>query len=257
MDPAPTWAELDDACLGISSEAQALAGPLRDTGAGSAPASGLSRLLARVLQPVWLSAEALAAVAEAEFTLAPDLAECALEDLTAITVRNLEGGGLALTWLGNRGFHVLVAHRVIHSLWARGQQATALAIKAGLNPLGVDIHPAASFGRRIFLDHGVGLVVGETATIGDDASIWHGVTLGSTLMQQGDRHPKIGPGAILGAGATVLGNIAVGEGAIVAAGSLVLRPVPPFTTVAGNPASQKAGYRHPFGYGPKRSSEVQ
>ena len=101
------------------------------------------------------------------------------------------------------------------------------------------------------------MVVGETATVGDDASIWHGVTLGSTLMQQGDRHPKIGPGAILGAGATVLGNIAVGEGAIVAAGSLVLRPVPPFTTVAGNPASQKAGYRHPFGYGPKPSSEVQ
>ena len=257
MDAAATWAELSDVCLGIASAAPALAGPLRDTVTEATPALGLPRLLARVLQPTWISGEALSAVAEAEFGLTPDLAARALEDLAAITARNLDSGGLAWTWLANRGFHVMVAHRVIHSLWTRGQQSTALAVKAGLNPLGVDIHPAASFGRRIFLDHAVGLVVGETATVGDDVSIWHGVTLGSTLMQDGDRHPKIGPGAILGAGATVLGNIAIGEGAIVAAGSLVLRPVPPFTTVAGNPAAPKPGYRHPFGYGPVPSSEVQ
>ena len=257
MDPAATWAELGDACLEIASENLGLAGAFRDTIPLGFPGRGLSRLLARVLQPAWLSAEALAAVAEAEFALAPDLAVSALEDLAAITDRNLESGGLACTWLGNRGFHVLVTHRVIHSLWARGQQATALALKAGLNPLGVDIHPAASFGRRIFLDHGVGVVVGETAKVGDDVSIWHGVTLGSTLMQEGDRHPKIGRGVILGAGATVLGNIAVGEGAVIAAGSLVLKAVQPFTTVAGNPAALQAGYTHPFGYGPKPSSEVQ
>lgn len=257
MDPAATWAALQDACSGISSSAPALAGPVRETVVEASLAQGIARLLGRVLQPVWLSADGVVAMAELEFSRAPDLAAIVMEDLATITDRNLESGGTAWTWLGNRGFHVMATHRLIHSLWTGGHQAMALALKAGLSPLGADIHPAVHFGRRIFLDHGVGVVMGETATIGDDVSIWHGVTLGSTLMQGGDRHPKVGPGAILGAGATVLGNISVGEGAIVAAGSMVLRPVPPFTVVAGNPAAPKAGYRHPFAFGPKRSSEVQ
>ncbi len=149
---------------------------------------------------------------------------------------------------------MLAAHRLVHALWVGGQTSLALAIKAGTASLGVDIHPAAIFGRRIFLDHGVGFVVGETACVEDDVSIWHGVTLGSTLMAHGDRHPKIRRGAVIGAGATVLGNIEIGEGAIIASGSVVVRPVSPFTTVAGNPARLKPGYRHPFGYTPTNMS---
>ena len=230
---------------------------LRDTVPDAYPAEGLSRLLGRVLHAVWLRADETVSLAATRFRTDPDLVAAALGDLSTIALRNLERGGLAWFWLANRGFHVMLAHRLIHSLWRAGEHATALALKAGPAPLGVDIHPAVPFGRRIFLDHGVGLVVGETPTIGDDVSIWHGVTLGSTLMQDGGRHPKVGAGAILGAGATILGNIVVGEGAVVAAGSVVLHPVPPFTVVAGNPAVPKPGYRHPFGYSPKPGSEAQ
>lgn len=150
--------------------------------------------------------------------------------------------------MGNRGFHILLAHRVANRLWLAGNRPLALAVKSSASHLGADIHPGARFGRSIFLDHGVGLVVGETAAVEDDVSLWHGVTLGSTLMESGDRHPKIHRGAVIGAGATILGNIDIGEGAIIAAGSVVLRSVPPFTVQAGNPAQLKPGYRHPFGY---------
>ena len=99
-----------------------------------------------------------------------------------------------------------------------------------------DIHPAARFGQGIFLDHATGLVVGETAVIGDDVSMLHGVTLGGSGKVAGDRHPKISSGVMIGAGAKILGNIVVGENARVAAGSVVLRDVPAHATVAGVPA---------------------
>ena len=101
---------------------------------------------------------------------------------------------------------------------------------------GVDIHPAARFGRGILLDHATGLVVGETAVVGNQVSILQSVTLGGTGKVDGDRHPKIGDGVLISAGAKILGNIVVGEGAKVGAGSVVLKEVPPHTTVAGVPA---------------------
>ena len=143
-------------------------------------------------------------------------------DLETIHRLNFEPGGRLGIWLGGRGFHVLAAWRVAHALWMSGQQALALAWKTGAGVLGADIHPAAQIGPGIFLDHGIGVVIGETAVIEPEVCLWHGVTLGSTLMQEGDRHPKIRRGAILGAGATILGNIEIGEGAVVAAGSMVL-----------------------------------
>ena len=100
----------------------------------------------------------------------------------------------------------------------------------------VDIHPGAAFGAGVFLDHGTGITVGETARVGDDVSMLHAVTLGGTGAVRGDRHPKIGRGVLLGAGAKVLGNIEVGDYAKVASGSVVLRPVPTGCTVAGVPA---------------------
>jgi len=256
VDVARGWKDLAGACASVASSSPALAAGLEDTVLSATPAQGLARLLGRTLHPVWLPRAGIEVVARTEFERAGDLVAAVLEDLQAISARNLEPGGAAWTWLGGRGFHILAAHRVIHALWTGGQPPVALAMKAGLAPLGADIHPAARFGRRIFLDHGVGLVVGETATIGDDVSIWHGVTLGSTLMQDGDRHPKVGPGAVIGAGATVLGNVSIGEGAIVASGSVVLKAVPSFTVVAGNPATPRPGYRHPYGYSSPGKSEV-
>jgi serine O-acetyltransferase len=256
MDLSEAWSGLQAACGGLAVKSPAIATVFHDTLLDASPEQGLARLLGKVLCPAWLSAADLVAIAQAEFERSPAVIMAAMEDLDAITGRNLESGGVAWTWIGNRGFHVLIAHRVIHALWSAGSEETALAVKASLASLGVDIHPAACFGQRIFLDHAIGLVVGETAVIEDDVSIWHGVTLGSTLMQSGDRHPKIRRGAIIGAGAIVLGNIEVGEGAIVASGSVVLRPVPPFSVVAGNPAAAKPGYRHPFGYPASSHEEI-
>ncbi len=100
----------------------------------------------------------------------------------------------------------------------------------------VDIHPAAKFGSGVFMDHATGIVIGETAAVGDDVSMLHAVTLGGTGAERGDRHPKIGKGVLLGAGAKVLGNIVIGEYAKIASGSVVLKPVPAHCTAAGVPA---------------------
>lgn len=258
MQCSATWDALREASRRISLDAPELSAALSETVLDGSPAQGLARLLGRMLRPAWISSAMLVELAEGEFTRQPALAAAALDDLAAISTRNLEPGdpGAAWTWLGHRGFHVLATHRLVHGLWSSSRQPLALAVKAGAALLGADIHPAARIGRRVFLDHGVGLVVGETAVIEDDVSVWHGVTLGGTLMESGDRHPKIRRSAVIGAGATVLGNIEVGEGAVVAAGGVVTRAVPPFTLVAGNPAAPKPRYRHPFGYAPRNIEEV-
>jgi len=100
----------------------------------------------------------------------------------------------------------------------------------------VDVHPAARIGKGILIDHGTGVVIGETAVIGDDVSMLHEVTLGGTGKETGDRHPKVGNGVLIGAGAKILGNIKIGDGSKIAAGSIVLNEVPPHSTVAGIPA---------------------
>ncbi|ADH89323.1 serine O-acetyltransferase [Ancylobacter novellus DSM 506] len=136
-----------------------------------------------------------------------------------------------------KGFHAIQTHRLAHWLWKNGRKDFALYLQSRSSSVNqVDINPAAPFGRGIFFDHATGIVVGETAVIEDDVSILQGVTLGGTGKEHGDRHPKIRRGVLLGAGAKVLGNIEVGHCARVAAGSVVLKPVPPRTTVAGVPA---------------------
>ncbi|CAN6813349.1 unnamed protein product [Brassica oleracea] len=137
-----------------------------------------------------------------------------------------------------KGYHALQAYRVAHKLWNQGRTLLALALQSRISEVvfGIDIHPAAKIGEGILLDHGTGVVIGETAVISNHVSILHGVTLGGTGKETGDRHPKIGEGALLGACVTVLGNISIGVGAMVAAGSLVLKDVPPHSVVAGNPA---------------------
>ena len=136
-----------------------------------------------------------------------------------------------------KGFHAIQAHRLAHWLHGRGRRDFALYLQSRSSEVfQTDINPAARFGRGIFLDHATGLVVGETAVVEDDVSMLHGVTLGGTGKQGGDRHPKIRRGVLIGAGAKILGNIEVGRCARVASGSVVLHPVPCNTTVVGVPA---------------------
>jgi serine O-acetyltransferase len=136
-----------------------------------------------------------------------------------------------------KGFHAIQTFRLAHWLWAKGRKDFAYYLQSRSSAVfQCDIHPAARIGRGIFLDHATGLVAGETAVIGDDVSMLHDVTLGGTGNENGDRHPKIGHGVMIGAGAKILGNIEVGHCARIAAGSVVLKPVPHNTTVAGVPA---------------------
>lgn len=136
-----------------------------------------------------------------------------------------------------KGFHAIQTHRLAHWLLSKGRRDLSLYLQSRASSVfQTDINPAARIGKGIFLDHATGLVVGETARIGDNVSILHGVTLGGTGKEGADRHPKIGDGVLIGAGAKVLGNIEVGACSRVAAGSVVLKSVPPCTTVAGVPA---------------------
>jgi serine O-acetyltransferase len=136
-----------------------------------------------------------------------------------------------------KGFHAIQAHRLTHFLWRNGERDFSLYLQSRSSEVfQTDIHPAARFGQGIFLDHATGLVVGETAVVGDDVSMLHDVTLGGSGKEAGDRHPKISRGVMIGAGAKILGNIQVGENARIAAGSVVLSSVPPNATVAGVPA---------------------
>ncbi|XP_031386070.1 serine acetyltransferase 4-like [Punica granatum] len=136
-----------------------------------------------------------------------------------------------------KGYHSLQSYRVAHALWNQGRKVLALALQSRISEVfGVDIHPAAKIGEGILLDHGTGVVIGETAVIGDRVSLMQGVTLGGTGNEVGDRHPKVGAGALIGASATILGNIRIGKGAMIAAGSVVLKHIPSHSMVAGIPA---------------------
>ena len=129
------------------------------------------------------------------------------------------------------------SYRLAHRLWLDGRHDLALFLQMRCSEVfGVDIHPAALVGQGIMIDHAHSIVIGETAAIGNDVSMLHSVTLGGTGKEGGDRHPKIGDGVLIGAGAKVLGNINVGQCSRIAAGSVVLKDVPPCTTVAGIPA---------------------
>ncbi len=136
-----------------------------------------------------------------------------------------------------KGYQAVQTHRFAHALYKAGRIDLAYYLQSRISQeYQVDIHPAVPIGRGFFLDHATGVVVGETAVIADNVSVLQGVTLGGTGKEEGDRHPKIGPGVLIGAGAKVLGNIDVGPCSRIAAGSVVLKPVPPKTTVAGVPA---------------------
>jgi len=169
----------------------------------------------------------------------PALGEAFRADIMATVDRDPAAHRFIDPLLYFKGFHAIQTHRLAHWLWKKGRKDFALYLQSRSSAaFATDINPNARIGRGIFLDHATGLVVGETAVIDDDVSILHGVTLGGTGKENDDRHPKIRRGVMLGAGAKILGNIEVGHCSRVAAGSVVLKPVPPNTTVAGVPAKE-------------------
>lgn len=167
----------------------------------------------------------------------PELADDFRADLVATFDRDPATERFLEPLLYFKGFHAIQTHRLAHSLWRKQRKDFAYYLQSRASAVfQCDIHPAARIGRGIFLDHATGLVVGETAVIEDDVSMLHGVTLGGTGKEGGDRHPKIRHGVLIGAGAKILGNIEVGPCSRVAAGSVVVHPVPRNVTVAGVPA---------------------
>lgn len=191
------------------------------------------------------------------------LGEVFRSDLSAYVDRDPACERFSEPLLYFKGFHALQTHRLSHELWAQGRQDFALYLQSQSSRIfGIDIHPAAHIGQGIMIDHGSGIVIGETAVVGDNVSILHDVTLGGSGKEQGDRHPKISDNVMIGAGAKILGNIMVGCCSRVAAGSVVLKDVPPDTTVAGVPAKivGEAGCSEPArlmdqslkGLGPKK-----
>lgn len=180
------------------------------------------------------------------FTDDQEIIRVVKDDLRAVKERDPACFSYVHCFLHFKGFLACQAHRVAHKLWSQNRKILALLIQNRVSEvLALDIHPGAKIGRGILFDHATGVVVGETAVIGDNVSILHNVTLGGTGKIGGDRHPKIGDGVLIGAGTCVLGNVRIGEGAKIGAGSVVLKDLPARTTAVGNPAKLIGGKDNP------------
>lgn len=233
-----TWQELREEVRSLAEAEPILASYLHATVINHRELEdSLSYLLAGKLASPDLPAMSLREVIAQAFSASPSIREAIRIDLAAAVDRDPAAQGRANPFLNHKGFHSLQAHRVSHWFWSNGRRALALYLQSRISEVfSVDIHPAAVMGHGIFIDHGTGVVIGETAVVGNDVSMLQGVTLGGTGKEEGDRHPKIESGVLLSAGAKVLGNIRVGAGSKVGAGSVVLQDVPPHTTVVGVPA---------------------
>ncbi len=167
----------------------------------------------------------------------PSLLRLLKEDVTCVRSRDPAARGHFETLLTYPGVHAVIWHRLAHRLWRAGWRFPARLLSwLGRFLTNIDIHPGARIGRRFFIDHGAGVVIGETAEVGDDVTIYHGVTLGGTTWSRAKRHPTIEAGVLIGAGAKILGPITIGRGARVGANSVVVEDAPPNVTVVGIPA---------------------
>lgn len=200
--------------------------------------AAMSARLAAKLAGAELPHADLLDVIHAAYSDQPALLVAACADLAAVRDRDPSNDEILTPFLYFKGFLALQGHRIAHWLWTHDRRHLARHIQSRCSEvLSIDIHPAAAMGCGIMLDHGNGLVIGETAVVEDDVSILQNVTLGGTGKETGDRHPKIRRGVLIGAGAKILGNIEIGAFSKVAAGSVVVKPVPAHCTVAGVPAA--------------------
>jgi serine O-acetyltransferase len=160
-----------------------------------------------------------------------------IEHLDSIRERDPAARGRLEIFLLYSGFHAMLHYRFAHWLWQVGLPlAGRIVSQCSRVVTGIEIHPAAKIGRRLFIDHGMGVVIGETATLGDDVTLYHDVTLGGTSWQQGIRHPQVGNRVIVGAGAQLLGPIRIGDGAHIGSNAVVVKDVPAGATMVGVPA---------------------
>ena len=238
QDPPPVWAALRNQAEHVAATEPALASMLHAVILSHGDMAGaLAYQLARKLGDQELRAMSVREMCEQAYDADPGLIEAAHADLRAVFERDPACKGYLQPFLFFKGFQALQTHRIAHWLWRESRETLAFHLQSRVSELfQLDIHPGATIGQAIFIDHGTGIVIGETAVVGDEVSMLHGVTLGGTGAQRGDRHPKIGRGVLIGAGAKVLGNIEVGDYAKIASGSVVLRPVPAHCTAAGVPA---------------------
>src|SRR5665213_1537772 len=241
VDPTiapPVWAALRNEAEAAAKSESALASVLAAVILNHETlGDALSYQLARKLGDQELRGMTLRDICDEAYQSVPDLLDMAEADLKAVFERDPACKGYVQPFLFFKGFQALQTHRVAHWLWSQGRETLAFFLQSRMSELfQVDIQPGARIGRGVFVDHGTGIVIGETAVIGDDVSMLQGVTLGGTGAERGDRHPKIGKGVLLGAGAKVLGNIQIGDYAKIASGSVVLKPVPSGCTAAGVPA---------------------
>lgn len=184
-----------------------------------------------------MSEQILREIADQAYETDPELGQSARADVTAVFDRDPACLRLIQPILFFKGYQAIQAYRIGHWLWQNGRKDMSYFVQMRVSEVfGVDIHPNARIGKGIMIDHAHSIVIGETAVVGDNVSMLHSVTLGGTGKEDGDRHPKIGNGVLIGAGAKVLGNITIGHCTRIAAGSVVLHDVPPCKTVAGVPA---------------------
>lgn len=199
--------------------------------------SALAYRFAEKLATSEMSQQLLREIADSAFAASDELGHAARADMVAVYERDPACHRMLQPLLYFKGFQAVQAYRVGHWLLSEGRRDLAYFIQMRVSEtFGVDIHPGAKIGRGIMIDHAHSIVIGETAVVGDNVSMLHSVTLGGTGKEDDDRHPKIGDGVLIGAGAKVLGNIHVGPCSRIAAGSVVLEDIPPMKTVAGVPA---------------------
>ena len=184
-----------------------------------------------------MSEQILREIADQAYDSDPEIGAAARSDLMAVYERDPACHRFLQPILFFKGYQAVQAYRIGHWLWKTGRRDLAYFVQMRVSEVfGVDIHPNAVVGKGIMIDHAHSIVIGETAVVGDNVSMLHSVTLGGTGKEDGDRHPKIGNGVMIGAGAKILGNLHVGECSRIAAGSVVLNDVPRCSTVAGVPA---------------------
>jgi serine O-acetyltransferase len=199
--------------------------------------AAISYRLAQKLGDAELPQLVLREIIDQAFASDPEIGVAVRADIVAVRQRDPACARFTDPLLFFKGFQGLCAQRVAHWLWRSQRRDLALFIQMRMSEnFSIDIHPGARIGKGVMIDHAHAIVIGETSVVGDDVSMLHDVTLGGTGKEHGDRHPKIGAGVLIGAGAKILGNISVGDHSRIAAGSVVLEDVPRCKTVAGVPA---------------------